>query len=290
MENERLTKESQWDQGYADRMRSDPFVRSETYPALKSVILNCLGKTLHQYSLDYSDYLLWDVIFPKYLPRLEGANILEIGSAPGDFLIQMALRHKVNPYGVEYTQNGVAINRKLFEMHNLQPENIFNADLFDSEFQEQHRSSFDVVISRGFIEHFTNMNEVMDAHLNLLKQGGYLVVSVPNFRGIYYLWIYLFRRSVLEWHNLDVMELTRFRRLFLDRNLSTSYCSYYGTVSLSLCNGGDRPIVRIFARLLHLLQRCFNVILRFVFRKGGVESKFFSPYLLYIGVKNGNDC
>ena len=43
---------------------------------------------------------------------------------------------------------------------------------------------FDVVMSRGFIEHFDEPSSVVDRHLDLLKPGGLLVVSIPNLRGV----------------------------------------------------------------------------------------------------------
>jgi len=42
---------------------------------------------------------------------------------------------------------------------------------------------YDVVCSFGFIEHFPNFEEILQLHTRLVKEGGYLVVCAPNFRG-----------------------------------------------------------------------------------------------------------
>jgi 2-polyprenyl-3-methyl-5-hydroxy-6-metoxy-1,4-benzoquinol methylase len=39
------------------------------------------------------------------------------------------------------------------------------------------------LVSWGLIEHFTDTESVISAHVNLLKPGGILIVSIPNLRG-----------------------------------------------------------------------------------------------------------
>ncbi len=78
----------------------------------------------------YSDYLLWDVIFPRYLPRREGLKVVEIGSAPGDTLVRLKETFSFIPYGVEYSPQGAELNRKTFREHNIDASNVIEADFF----------------------------------------------------------------------------------------------------------------------------------------------------------------
>lgn len=104
----------------------------------------------------YHDYLLLEFVYPRILPDLRGRRLIEIGSAPGRHLAALSQRLGVEPFGVEHTAAGAALNRTVFERHGLAPGNVLEADFFSREFQEEHRQVFDVVLSRGFLEHFSD--------------------------------------------------------------------------------------------------------------------------------------
>ena len=40
---------------------------------------------------------------------------------------------------------------------------------------------FDVVFSAGVVEHFTDPTEVIRIHLELMKNGGFLIIMMPNY-------------------------------------------------------------------------------------------------------------
>jgi SAM-dependent methyltransferase len=50
-------------------------------------------------------------------------------------------------------------------------------DVFDSPFPD---SSFDLVFSQGLIEHFKDPVPIFQAHVRLVKPGGWLVIRVPQ--------------------------------------------------------------------------------------------------------------
>jgi 2-polyprenyl-3-methyl-5-hydroxy-6-metoxy-1,4-benzoquinol methylase len=72
---------------------------------------------------------------------MEGAKVVEVGSAPGEHLVRLKQRFGLTP-----------------------------------------REAFDVVLSGGFIEHFTDVAAIVQKHLQLLKPGGRLVVMIPNLK------------------------------------------------------------------------------------------------------------
>ena len=137
---------------------------------------------------DYADYLLWENILKRYFSGIKGGKVLEIGSAPGEFLIQLSRRFDLAPYGVEITSHGAELNRSIFKSNNIDPNQVTQADFLSSDFQSKNQCTFDVVLSRGVIEHFTNVAEVIDKHINLLVPGGLLLVSIPHLRGLNYFW------------------------------------------------------------------------------------------------------
>jgi SAM-dependent methyltransferase len=233
----------------------------------------------------YSVYLLWDVILPKYLPKKKGLKLLEVGSAPGNSLVKLKEKFDYVPYGVEYSESGVELNRKLFIEHSIDPSNVIHADFFSSEFQEKHKGYFDIVLTDGFIEHFDNVKDVIIKHINLLTVGGYLVVIIPNLRGINYFLGYVFNKKALLIHNLKIMQKNEFSGLFNPQLLDTKLCKYYGTFDFALFNTKEGSPLRFLLSFCLMCQAFLNVIFPVLFKNKGAESSFFSPYLIYIGTK-----
>jgi SAM-dependent methyltransferase len=164
---------------------------------------------------------------------------------------------------------------------------VIYTDFFDDKFHEKFRGYFDIVISRGFVEHFTDVRDVIEKHLNVLAEDGCLIVSIPNFnlRSLYGACASLFNRDLLETHNLDIMTKDAFAELFDRKDLCDLFCDYYGTLHLGLLSVGNVPFVRFGIRVFIKLQILLNPVLRLILRDKGCENRIFSPFLLYIGLK-----
>ena len=184
---------------------------------------------------NYSDYVVWEKIYPKHLPSMAGANVLEVGCAPGDFLIRLQRTFGCVPYGVEYTSAGVELTRAAFLRNGLDPEKVIFADAFSHDFQSRFQSFFDGVVSRGVIEHFAEVKPIVGKHLALLKPGGWLALTIPNYRGCNYVLKRVFAPKSLAAHNLHIMRKQEFRNTCGIADLQESFCSYYGTCDLSMC-------------------------------------------------------
>jgi 2-polyprenyl-3-methyl-5-hydroxy-6-metoxy-1,4-benzoquinol methylase len=273
------------DKNYWDSVHNHQALDSKISPSRKKMTLlakKILGERCLRY---YSDYLLWDVILPKHLPQKKGLKVLEVGSAPGNTLIRLKEAFGFVPYGVEYSESGVELNRKNFMEHNIDPANVIHADFFSSKFQEEHKGYFDIVISVGFIEHFDNVQDVIRNHTNLLADGGHLVVIIPNIRGINYLFGYLFNKKILPLHNMAIMRKSEFDGLFNTQLLDTKLCNYYGTFDFVIFNTREGSPLRFLLSFCQMCQAVLNVIFPCLFKDKGAESSFFSPYLIYIGVR-----
>lgn len=233
----------------------------------------------------YSDYLLWDVILPTYLPKQKGLKVLEIGSAPGETLVKLKQKFDYAPYGVEYSESGVELNRRIFIENGIGASNVIHADFLSSEFQQKYIECFDIVISVGFIEHFTNVEEIVKGHINVLAKGGHLVIIIPNLSGLNYLLSVFFNRQLMKMHNRKIMNKNVFCNLFDDKLLDVKLCKYFGTFDFGLFNTKKGSPLKFLLNFCKLIQAFLNVLFPFFFKDKGAESAFFSPYLIFIGIK-----
>ena len=236
---------------------------------------------------NYSSSLLWDVIYPTYLPKKHGLKFLELGSAPGTNLVRMKEEFHYEPYGIEYTKNGVKQNRDLFIRNGIDPNNVIHDDFLSDAVAAKYTNTFDIVYSGGLIEHFTNVGEVIDRHVDLVAPGGLLVVGIPNLRGMNYALTKIVNGPILDVHNLSIMDKGVFCSLFDRGSLEPLYCDYYGTINLQLFFTDNRYFKNIVDRVFNTGQLFLNLLLNrtLMERSARLENKYTSPYLIYIGRK-----
>ena len=277
----RLSSEEYWDSLYKPKAAAEP-KRLSFRESVKVFLTKVLGE---DFLRSYADRILWNCIYRKYLPRTKDAKFLEIGSAPGTTLLRFHDTFGYTPYGIEYAESGAELNKELFRQHSLNPDNAIHADFFSDEFHNKYKEFFDIVYSRGFIEHFTDVNDVIDKHLNLLKKGGFMVIVIPRLKGINYWLTCFFHRETIAIHNLQIMEKPAFTKLFAKDNLTALLCDYYGTFTFDLFHSKKSSPLRYLVIFANAFQLFLNLVFFALFGNRGAESRWFSPYLLYIGIK-----
>jgi len=278
----KLTDQDYWDKFHETII----FPESQMVrPARPSLAKRLLGHRLHSYRLSYTDHLLFDVILKKHLPARPGLKVVELGSAPGRFLIDLKRRFGYDPYGIEYSAVGVANNRETFVANGVDPSQVIQGDVTSPEIQNAWHEAFDIVFSLSFIEHFSDPAQLITAHLGLLKRDGYLVVVAPNLNGLNRKLYGFFNPSDLVAHNLEITNLKAFESLFRDQPIAPLYCGHYGTFTFQLYKpvpGAGRTKLLLLGKKL---QQGINILYRLVLRDRGWESNSLSPFMVFIGRK-----
>lgn len=213
------------------------------------------------------------------LPIMNG-KVLEVGCAPGKWLAFMATEFSLKPSGIEYSEAGMNATIKNFQLLGLNTVNIKSGDFF----QIKPDAKYDVVMSFGFIEHFSDVEEVIQLHFEWLKPGGILILGVPNFRGIYYYLQGILDQEILDKHNLSIMNLDFFAQIPNRFNLKPVYLDYIGSFEPALPLTKPRlknPLQFMAKGFLWLARR-----IRKIRALDKVNHPFFSSYILAIYKKN----
>ena len=184
-----------------------------------------------------------------------GNRYLEIGCAPGKLLAWVASVLKAECTGLDYSETGIAKCRALFDALGLKV-NLYHIDFFDHRLQP---SSFDVVTSFGFIEHFDDPGPAVQKHLDLVKPGGVALIAVPNYGGVY--------GSLQRWcdapnlalHNLDIMNPDALTALIDSPDVESVRAYPFGAMSLWLVNLDNR-FPRPLAKLVSLVANTIGLL------------------------------
>jgi len=200
-------------------------------------------------------------LFIKFVPHGQGKSLIEIGAAPGRWLVffREELGYEVD--GVEYVASACRKTEENMAACGTKGR-VFQQDFFRNDLPKH---SYDAVLSIGFIEHFTDLDPVVTGHIALLKPGGVLILGVPNLRGLH--------GAVERWtdpdafavHNLEVMSVPFMERLSAEYELVPLWIGYTaginpGLITVADDKGGDQ------GGLAAILRRRRPALLRFILR------------------------
>lgn len=174
-----------------------------------------------------------------------GARYIEIGCAPGKYVAWVAVRCKARTSGLDYSETGIRNCRELFRAMGLDID-LHQGDFFDNNLP---KSSFDVVTSFGFIEHFDDPTDAVSKHVELLAPGGIALITVPNYGGVFGKIQAKCDPANLALHNTSIMNPKALMSL-VDQTLGCEVKAYaYGHPSLWLVNL-ERKLPRMLARAI----------------------------------------
>ncbi len=207
-------------------------------------------------------------------------TILEVGCSPGRFLIYFGKYLGYQAHGIEYSEEGVRLTMKNCELSGVQA-NIIHSDFLTYRIEEQ----FDCVVSAGFVEHFTSDLEiVLEKHANLVKPGGKLFLSFPNFQYLNYFFAWFCRRDILRAHNCSIMNKEFFVDFSQKYGFEIKFLQYFGGVNPRGVKLSDKLGRTILGKGSLNAVKLLEKIRQLQFWDS-INSKWFSHYLGAILVK-----
>jgi ubiquinone/menaquinone biosynthesis C-methylase UbiE len=144
--------------------------------------------------IDFYDAKKWDINEARSLQQREekaikvietykkkGLKVLDIGCGDGLFLQELADHvsdKRLDLHGVDYSKYKVQQAKKLHSGMTFAPCNLEEGIPYPDK-------SFDVVYSGEVIEHLYNPDLMIEECYRVLKKGGTLIISTPNFHAWY---------------------------------------------------------------------------------------------------------
>ncbi|MBW6442509.1 class I SAM-dependent methyltransferase [Patescibacteria group bacterium] len=224
-----------------------------------------------QVSYPKLDSILFSDLFREYLFPVKNKNCLEIGSNGGRFLAYISKNFGYFPEGIDYARGSKKTTEETLINNGKKDYKIYEEDFF----KWIPKKKYDLVMSFGFIEHFSGKENslIIKKSLNLLNEKGLTIITVPNFRYFRH-FLYLFiNKEKLKRHNLSIMKKAYFRKIAKENNLKILFLNYYG-------GGGGYYSKKFFYKIFKINKKIKGI--------GIKKEPFFFQYLVFIAKKEKN--
>ena len=216
-----------------------------------------------------------DYLFHKQLAQIirrgHTNTAIELGGFPGYYTIFLKKYFSVKSTLFDYFVHKDILD-KVLEKNYLTTNDIdvIEADLFNYQPQKQ----YDLVLSCGLIEHFKDTKDIISRHVQFLKPGGTLFITLPNFKSVNG-WVQkTFDRSNYDKHNINTMNTELLKQIAKELGLKEVKAYYSGGFSVWLENREDKSfLTKTFIKALWYAGKVPTKIL-------GFESKLLSPYII----------
>lgn len=231
------------------------------------------------YLNDYSH----GIIAEKIIDILKKDNIkiesmIELGGCPGRWSDFFNTHFYCKCDIIDYGENNCRITEKNYKLLGIKGE-IFNKDVFSVEKEMKH---YDVVISDGLIEHFTELEPIFKKHLDFLNKKGILIIGVPNIKQSCF-YDYFARKDYESYKGYRIVNKEDLIKEARKYNVEIKFCDYLGVVNFGLIHWNFIRIKFIKRSFDYLMQFLNSFLLVTKIKK---ETKLFSPYIFLICKNN----
>lgn len=107
----------------------------------------------------------------------EGATVLDVGCACGDLGVVLKKVKHAELYGLEYDKESVKIAIETGAYQEVLP---FDLNQINEESFPQYRAKFDFIVCADILEHLYNPKLTLNILKSYLKEGGFILASIPN--------------------------------------------------------------------------------------------------------------
>jgi 2-polyprenyl-3-methyl-5-hydroxy-6-metoxy-1,4-benzoquinol methylase len=236
---------------------------------------------------EYTDLKFWEkywedlkivpgkkIFFEKLITDFpDNVKLIEVGGFPGKLATYFKKVKNYNVTILDYYIDPANINQ--VEEANELPAgsiNFIKGDFLNMDLPEE----YDIVCSFGFLEHFNDTKDIIERHLKLLKKGGTLFITIPNFRGINGWFQKKFHFENYKKHNIKCMDINTLNLIIRELKLRTHQIDFFGDPMIWFEN--DAKVSKVIYFIAGNINR---VIKRLPFK----SNSFLAPYIYIKAIK-----
>jgi len=137
----------------------------------------------HSNGIRYLARRKWHALFTRmfHVHAPEKGKLIEIGCGGSRYLPYLANEFNFEVSGIDYSERGCALAEKNLALAGVKGS-IYYGDLFSPP--QELIGAFDVAVSFGVVEHFSDTTNCIECIARLLRPGGLIFTSVPNMTGL----------------------------------------------------------------------------------------------------------
>lgn len=196
---------------------------------------------------------------------------IELGGFPGYYAVFLKKYFDLEVSLLDYFVHP-PITGKLLQKNGLDEKDIhiLERDLFNYVPEQQ----YDLVLSFGLIEHFNDTADIINRHIQFVKPGGTLFITLPNFRALNGWFQKRFDPDNYDKHNIDCMDPKLLAGICEQAGLAVSQSRFFGNFSIWLHEEEQKPLMlRLFKKSLWLGGKILTKLFPF-------NSRQLSPYII----------
>ena len=220
-------------------------------------------------------YYRYDQIFSEFFERQKNMKLLEVGCGNSSWLPYFRTKFGYEVWGIDYSKEGVESALEKLSLPGSDG-NIIYGDIFAQGLLQTN--TFDIIVSFGLIEHFSDTSPLINRIVDLMKVNGVLLTSIPNFSGAMGKFQKLVNNELYLKHVVyDKEDLFRIHRI--DRLEPLLNPTYFGCLDLNVVRWNKTSTaLKVMNKIAITVNRCIHYVLK----KTGYcpESQFFSPYIV----------
>jgi len=171
-------------------------------------------------------HLLFDFelmkLLEKFLPRQRGLSVIEMGCGGSKWLPYFSRRFGYKVFGIDYSEIGVKKAKENLQALGCSGK-IWHLN-FINELPVSLHNSFDILISLGVIEHFTEPEKILEIFARLLRKDGMIITVCPNMGGLSGYMQRFFSRETYDLHK--IFRLDRLKLWHVGNNFQIVHSSY----------------------------------------------------------------
>jgi 2-polyprenyl-3-methyl-5-hydroxy-6-metoxy-1,4-benzoquinol methylase len=212
---------------------------------------------------------------------LEGKNVLEVGAGDSQWLPYLSKKYSGSRFsGLDYSKAGCERLAERITAAGIANEiSVYQEDILTPK--SMLHGKFDLVLSFGVVEHFTDLSTVLSAKRNYLSHQGLMFTLIPNMAGSIGYLTKLFNRKVYEMHNPH--DWPSFLEGHHRAGLTVISGGYLGSLNYGILSSCVDKSDGIPWHIYVFLTRLSKLISIAEIRLGDFpSSKMFSPYIYAI--------